>query len=106
MQTIEPDGSPSKIYGASLQYHSTPTLLKALKNDSDLQEIHYKITTSHYPTPTKSELSQAAIPTLLQNNKHPYTAMDDIDLHTPQEIETIITTYRKRFYPQVPKQAI
>jgi hypothetical protein len=105
MQHTKPDGSPSKIYGTSLQYHSTPTLLKALRNKNKLKELHCKITTNYYPTPMK-ELSPATIPTIFQTTKRPYTAMDDIDSLTAQESEMIMTTYCERFYPQVTKQTI
>jgi hypothetical protein len=106
MKTSDQEGSPNKIYGTPLLFHSTPTLLKALKNDEKLKELHYTITTNHYPTLSESELFPAAIPTLYQNTEQPYKAMDDTDLLTPQEIDTIITNYCERFYPQVSKKEI
>jgi hypothetical protein len=106
MNTTGTDGLPSKIYGTHLMYYSTPILLKALKNNEELKELHYAITTSHYPAPIESDLYPAAAPTLYQNTKHPYTAMDDVDLLTPQEINTIITTFCERFCPQVTKKDI
>jgi hypothetical protein len=106
MKTSDPEGLPNKLYGTPLMFHSVPTLLKALKNDDKLKELHYTITTNHYPTPTESELCPAATPTLYQNTEQPYNAMDDTNLLTPQEIDTIIANYCERFYPQVSKKEI
>ena len=106
MNTTRTDGLPNKIDGTHLMYHSTPILLKALKNNEELKELHYTITTNQYPAPIESELCPAAASTLYQNTKHPYTAMDDVDLLTPQEIDTIITTFCERFYPQITKKDI
>jgi hypothetical protein len=95
-----------KAYGTSLQFHSVPHLIKALKYDSILQSLHHTITHNQYPTPIETELSPSAIPTLFQHNEHPYTAMDDIEAITPQELKTIIATYCERFYPQATRQSL
>jgi hypothetical protein len=105
MGTTEPDEPPSKVYGTPLQFHSVPTLIKTLKNDTILQELHYTITDNHYPPPIEA-LSPSAIPTLFQHNEHPYTAMEDIESIMPQELKTIIVTYCERFYPQATKQTL
>ena len=67
MNTTRTDGLPNKIDGTHLMYHSTPILLKALKNNEELKELHYTITTNQYPAPIESELCPAAASTLYQN---------------------------------------
>ena len=99
MSTHKPDGNTYRIIGTALQYHSTLTLIKALKHEASLCNLHYKISTKHYPVPTEKELCPTTIPTLFQNSQFPYTAFNDIDSLNPQEIEYIITTFCERFYP-------
>jgi hypothetical protein len=106
MSTHEPDGNTNRTIGTVLQYHGTSTLIKVLKHETSLRNLHYKISTKHYPVPTEKELCPTTIPTLFQNNQHPYTVFDDIDSLTPQEIEYIMTTFCERFYPQVTKPII
>ncbi len=107
MSTHEPDGNTNRVIGTALQYNSTSILIKALKHDTiSLQDLHYEISTKHYPVPTEKELCPTTTPTLFQNNQHPYTAFDDINSLTPQEIKYIMTTFCERFYPQVTKPII
>jgi hypothetical protein len=101
MSTHKPDSNTNRIIGTALQYHSTSTLIKARKHKTNLRDLHYEISTKHYPVPTEKELCPTTFPTLFQINQHPYTAFDDIDSLTPQEIEYIMTTFCERFYPQV-----
>ncbi len=68
MSTHEPNRDTNRIIGTALQYHSTSTLIKALKHKTSLQNLHYKISTKHYPVPTEKELCPTTIPTLFQNN--------------------------------------
>ncbi len=100
------DGDTNRITGTSLQYHSISTLIKALKHKTSLHELHYKISTNYYPPPTKTEISPTTIPMLFQSSHHPFTAFDDINSLSPQEVEYIMTTYCERFYLQSTKAMI
>jgi hypothetical protein len=100
------DGDTNRITGTSLQYHSISTLIKALKHEMSLQELHYKISTNYYPPLTKTEMYPPTIPMLFQSSHHPYTAFDDIDSLSPQDVKYIMTTYCERFYPQATKAMI
>jgi hypothetical protein len=62
----EPDGNTNRIIGTALQYHSTSTLIKALKHRTSLRNLHYKISTKHYPVPTEKDFFPMTIPTLFQ----------------------------------------
>jgi hypothetical protein len=88
MSTHKPDGDTNRIIDTALQYHSTSTLIKALKHKTSLCNLHYKISTKHYPAPTEKELCPTTIPTLFQNNQHPYTAFNDINSLTPKKSST------------------
>jgi hypothetical protein len=64
MSTHNLDGNTNRIIGTALQYHSTSTLIKALKHKTSLRDLHYEISTKHYPVPTEKELYPTTIPTL------------------------------------------
>ena len=106
MGAPDPDEPSHTVFGTPLQFHSVTTLIKALKNDTVLQDLHSAITHNQYPAPVEAELTPSTIPTLFQHNEHPYTAMDDIESIMPQELETIVSTYCERFYPNVTRQTL
>ncbi len=45
----EQGGDTSRINGTALQCHSVPNLVRALKDNNKLQQLHYEISTSYYP---------------------------------------------------------
>ena len=60
-------------------------------------QLQFEITKNHYPVPTETEIYPTTIPTLFQNNQQPFTALDNIDSLTPQEVEYIMATFCKQF---------